>query len=85
MRSVLYDIVLMDYLMPEMDGVETTRQIMEISNGKNQPKIIGVSATVDEAVTRLFTDAGADCQAKPGSLKCLKTVYCNTFKLLPCF
>ena len=63
-RSVLYDIVLMDYLMPEMDGVETTRQIMEISNGKNQPKIIGVSATVDEAVTRLFTDAGADCVIK---------------------
>jgi len=62
--NVPYDVILMDYLMPGMDGVETTKQIMEISNGKNQPKVIGISATVDEAVTRLFTDAGADCVIK---------------------
>ncbi|MFG6394046.1 MAG: response regulator [Lachnospiraceae bacterium] len=62
--AVPYDIILMDYLMPGMDGVETTRQVMQVSEGKNQPKIIGVSATVDEAVTKLFTDAGADCVIK---------------------
>lgn len=62
--SVPYDVILMDYLMPGMDGVETTRQIMDASEGRHQPKIIGVSATVDGAVTKLFTDAGADCVIK---------------------
>ncbi len=59
-----YDIILMDYLMPDMDGVETTKQIMFVSNGKNNPKVIGVSATVDAEVTELFISAGADCVLK---------------------
>ena len=54
-----YDIILMDYLMPDMDGVETTKQIMFVSNGKSKPKVIGVSATVDAEVTELFISAGA--------------------------
>lgn len=56
-----YDIVLMDYLMPDMDGVQTTKQIMFVSEGKQKPKVIGVSATVDEEVTNLFMKVGADC------------------------
>ncbi len=59
-----YDIILMDYLMPDMDGVETTKQIMFVSNGKSKPKVIGVSATVDAEVTELFISAGADCVLK---------------------
>lgn len=62
--SVQYDIILMDYLMPDMDGVETTEQIMFVSDGKKRPKVIGVSATVDEEVTDLFMGAGADCVLK---------------------
>ncbi len=62
--NVPYDVILMDYLMPGMDGVETARQIMDASEGRHNPKIIGVSATVDEEVTKLFTDAGADCVIK---------------------
>ena len=59
-----YDIILMDYLMPDMDGVETTKQIMFVSHGKGKPKVIGVSATVDTEVTELFIAAGADCVLK---------------------
>ncbi len=56
-----YDIVLMDYIMPDMDGVETTKQIMFVSEDRKKPKVVGVSATVDEEVTNLFISAGADC------------------------
>ncbi|HBA97738.1 MAG TPA: hypothetical protein DCZ23_06490 [Lachnospiraceae bacterium] len=59
--STQYDIVLMDYIMPDMDGVQTTRQIMFVSEDKKKPKVMGVSATVDEEVTELFIKAGADC------------------------
>lgn len=55
-----YDIILMDYLMPDMDGIETTRQIMFVSESKKKPKIIGVSATVDSNLTEMFKEAGAE-------------------------
>ncbi len=54
-----YDLILMDYLMPEMDGIEAIEQIFFVSEGKKRPVIVGASATVDKKVLDAFQKAGA--------------------------
>ena len=48
--SKSYDIVLMDYLMPDMDGVESIRQIKFVAGDNDNTLYFGVSATVDNQV-----------------------------------
>ena len=48
--SKSYDIVLMDYLMPDMDGVESIRQIKFVAGDNDNILYFGVSATVDNQV-----------------------------------
>lgn len=68
-----YDVIFMDHLMPEMDGIETIRQILFISNGETTPVVIGVSATIDEEVVDAFRDAGAqDVLEKPVTMEKLE-------------
>jgi CheY-like chemotaxis protein len=58
-----YDIVFMDHMMPEMDGIETTRAIREM--GINVP-IIALTANVVEGSRELFLNAGMnDMLMKP--------------------
>lgn len=40
-----FDIIFMDYLMPEMNGIETTEEIRKLGKVK-RPVIIGLSADV---------------------------------------
>lgn len=40
-----YDIIFVDYIMPDMDGVETVEHIRNIDDGKNR-LIIGITASV---------------------------------------
>lgn len=65
-----YDLVLMDYLMPNMNGAEATNKIRHIENRpdlKNLP-IIALTASADETETLL--DAGMnDLLIKPLSLE----------------
>ena len=52
------DIALVDIRMPEMDGVETVKQIFFLSSGEKRPTVIGVSATIDKEVSDAFLSVG---------------------------
>lgn len=45
-----YDLVIMDWSMPIMNGMETTRRIMQDSKIASRPKVIMVSAVVKEDI-----------------------------------
>ena len=55
-----YDIVFMDHMMPEIDGVDATKTIRAAGEISNQPVIIALSANVMEEAKRLFREAGMD-------------------------
>ena len=55
-----YDVVLMDVLMPEMDGVTATRRIRERFSPDGQPRIIAVTASALVGDARRLLAAGMD-------------------------
>ena len=54
-----YNIIFMDVQMPEMDGLEATRKIVELY-GKSKPKIIAMTAFAMEGDKEKCLDAGMD-------------------------
>lgn len=65
LRRQPYDVVLMDELMPEMDGLTATRQIRR-GDSTRQPRIIAVSANAMVGDRERFVAAGMDDHvAKP--------------------
>lgn len=64
-----YDIVLMDWHMPELDGLETTRRLRSLGDAANQPTVIAMTASVMTGDRELCLDAGMDDYlAKPVSI-----------------
>jgi len=55
-----YDIVLMDVLMPEMDGLETTKAIRQRWSKEKGPKIIAMTASALKGDREMCLNAGMD-------------------------
>jgi len=60
-----YDIIFMDHMMPEMDGIETTQCIRALPNGKAVP-IVALTANAVTGARKLFVERGLnDFLSKP--------------------
>ena len=56
-----YDLILMDWNMPELDGIETTRLINKsCSSSQKPPTVIMVSSFRQESIIKLAKDVGID-------------------------
>ncbi|MBQ7077688.1 MAG: response regulator [Lachnospiraceae bacterium] len=56
-----YDIIFMDHMMPQMDGIETTQRIRAIEKGTFEHNIvIALTANAIKGVEKMFLDAGLD-------------------------
>lgn len=63
-----YDIIFMDYLMPEMNGIEATQEIRKLGKVK-RPVIVALSANVTQDMKHDFETAGVDdVMSKPMEL-----------------
>lgn len=56
-----YQVVLMDYRMPELDGIETTRIIKADTTLQNLPAVILVTAFGHELERSVIDEAGLEC------------------------
>jgi len=60
-----YDLILMDHMMPGMNGIETTRRYREMEEAENIPEedrtpIVAFSANAVQGVREMFLSAGMD-------------------------
>lgn len=71
MKTKKYDIVFMDYIMPEMDGVDTTREIRRL--GYTEVPIIALTGDTSTETKNKFEKAGvSDFTTKPVGMAQLK-------------
>ncbi|RPJ50369.1 MAG: response regulator, partial [Chloroflexi bacterium] len=60
LRRQMYDAILMDVQMPEMDGLEATRRIRQEFEESNQPRIIAMTANAMSGDREICLEAGMD-------------------------
>lgn len=71
-QQTMYDLVFMDHMMPEMDGVETTHEIRRQFPEYADPPIIALTANAVNGVEKMFQEEGLnDFVPKPMELSVL--------------
>ena len=60
MRDGSFDVILMDHQMPELDGLEATRQIRAFGNRKSRTPIIVMTAHAMAGAREEYLAAGMD-------------------------
>ncbi|HEY9875560.1 MAG TPA: response regulator, partial [Candidatus Obscuribacterales bacterium] len=60
LRMLSYDVVLMDVQMPEMDGLEATKRIVQNAEQTNRPRIIAMTANAMQGDRDVCLNAGMD-------------------------
>ncbi len=60
-----YDLILLDIMMPEMDGIETCALIKRENKNLDLPVIFLTAKTETESITSAFTAGGIDYVTKP--------------------
>lgn len=60
-RQSAYDLILMDVRMPDMDGIQATKEIRATKGLESDPPIIVVTADVSGSTQARCLDAGANC------------------------
>ncbi|WP_374353287.1 ATP-binding protein, partial [Chitinimonas sp.] len=77
-----YDLILMDAMMPDMDGLTATRQIREQAAGKPVPRIAVVTANaMSGAREQYLADGFDDYLSKPIPIPALRELIRNTPRL----
>ena len=64
-RHTLYDLILLDIMMPEIDGFEVCRRIKELPEYKETPIIFLTAKTDKESIINGFEAGAVDYVAKP--------------------
>ncbi|MEA3290031.1 MAG: response regulator [Campylobacterota bacterium] len=76
-----YDVILMDWNMPELDGIETTKIINQECKFKKPPTVIMVSAFRQESIVNMAKEVGIDLfLQKPVNPSVLNDILTDLFK-----
>ncbi len=64
-KERFYDVILMDCLMPNMDGFEATQKILQMNDSKKEPLIIGVTSEISDIENRCYCSGMKAYVSKP--------------------
>ncbi|MFK7849012.1 MAG: ATP-binding protein [Rhodothermales bacterium] len=77
-KKTHYDLIFMDINMPELDGIETTKQIRSMKNNLQQPYIVAMTANVMQGDEELYLRSGMDAYiSKPINISEMEEVVNN--------
>ena len=70
-----YDLIFMDHMMPEMDGIETTEQIRTYNDWRSEVPVVALTANAISGMKELFLSSGmTDFVSKPIELDTLNRI-----------